>query len=114
MDEGSFDNGERSTGPDESVMPDPPDKEVAAEECNEQEVYYGEQTVVLKVSSSSPPEPILAGSNTPPETHLLAHLELPAPAAVPPGSARKPKVRMNSEIERIVVIILILPSRKHI
>ncbi|OJA17569.1 hypothetical protein AZE42_13868, partial [Rhizopogon vesiculosus] len=84
-------------------MPDPPDKEVVAEECNEQKVDDGEQTIVLKkLPLSSHPEPILAESNTPPEMPLPAHPELPTPAAVPPGSARKPKVRMNSEIERIV------------
>ncbi|OAX40838.1 hypothetical protein K503DRAFT_798455 [Rhizopogon vinicolor AM-OR11-026] len=106
VDDDSFDNGERGTRSDESAMPDPPDKEVVAKECNEQEVYDGEQTVVLKkLPSSSHPEPILAESNTPPETPLPAHPELPTPAAVPPGSARKPKVRMNSEIERIVTKI---------
>ncbi|OJA18410.1 hypothetical protein AZE42_06387 [Rhizopogon vesiculosus] len=88
VDEDSFDNCERGTRPDESVMPDPPDKEVVAEECNEQ-------------------VPILAESHTPSETEtpLPAHPELPIHAAVPPGSARKPKVRMNSEIERIVTKI---------
>jgi len=112
-DEDFIDDGGRDTMPNESVMPDPPDEEELAEEGNEQEVddADAEQTVVLKTLPSSPPQNHRrAESNAPSEIPLLAQPELQIPAAVPPESARKPTVRMNSEIERIVVSLLIVSS----
>jgi hypothetical protein len=112
-DEDSLDDGGRDARPDESIMPDPPDEEELAEEGNQEEVDDGneEQTVILKKHPlSSPPKHTPPESNTPADAPLHAHPEPQTPAAVPPESARKPKVRMNSEIERIVVSILIGPS----
>jgi hypothetical protein len=109
-DEDSLDDGGRDARPDESIMPDPPDEEELAEEGNQEEVDDGneEQTVILKkYPLSSPPKHTPPESNPPADTPLHAHPEPQTPAAVPPESTRKPKVRMNSEIERIVVTIVI-------
>ncbi|KAG1746080.1 hypothetical protein EDB19DRAFT_2023448 [Suillus lakei] len=108
VDDDSLNGGEHDIGQDDSVIPDPPDGEDLLDKGSEPEVGDGdgEQTVVLKkLPSSLPPNPTPLGSNTPPETSLPANSELRAPAAVPPESARKPKVRMNAEIEKIVVKI---------
>ncbi|KAG2153871.1 hypothetical protein DEU56DRAFT_426235 [Suillus clintonianus] len=108
VDDESLDNEEHDIGQDDSVMPDPPDGEELPDNGDELEVNDGdgEQTVVLKkLPLSLPPNPTPLKSATPPETSLPAISELQSPAVVPPGSARKPKVRMNAEIEKIVVKI---------
>ncbi|KAG1865862.1 hypothetical protein DFJ58DRAFT_863502 [Suillus subalutaceus] len=108
VDDDSLDNGEHDIGQDDSVMPDPLDKleeELLGSEL-EADDGDGEQTVVLKkLPSSLPPNPTPPDGTTPPETPLPANSELQTPAAGPPESVRKPKVRMNVEIEKIVVKI---------
>ncbi|KAG0708318.1 hypothetical protein DFH29DRAFT_891901 [Suillus ampliporus] len=108
VDDGSIDNEGHDAGQDDSVMPDPSDEQELPDNGNEPEVDDGdgEQTVVLKkLPSSSTQNPTPPDSTTPPETPLPAHPELQTPAVVPPESARKPKVRMNAEIEKIVTKI---------
>lgn len=110
VDDDCLDNGEHDIGQDDSVVPDPSDKLEEEPPGNELEVDdgEGEQTVVLKMLPSSllpnatPPE-----GTTPPETPLPAISELQTPAG-PPESARKPKVRMNVEIEKIVASVLVI------
>lgn len=107
VDDDCLDNGEHDIGQDDSVVSDPSDKLEEEPPGSELEVDdgEGEQTVVLKMLPSSllpnltPPE-----GTTPPETPLPAISKLQTPAG-PPGSARKLKVRMNVEIEKIVVKI---------
>jgi len=112
----SLDIGGRDIRPDKSAVPHPPDEELAQEgDKLELDDEDGEQTVVLnKLPSSSSPKPAHEESNTPPETPLPAHPELQTPAAVPPESARKRKVSMNPEMERIVVSVLIVASSEYI
>jgi hypothetical protein len=102
--------GGRDTRPDESVILDPADEDELVKEGDELEMDDEEQTIVLtKLPQLLSPKPTPAERNTPPET---PQPELQTPAVVPPGSTRKPKVSMNSEIERIVVSILSVSSRK--
>ncbi|KAG2031292.1 hypothetical protein BDR03DRAFT_972865 [Suillus americanus] len=108
VDDVSLDNGEHDIGQGDSVMPDPlnkPEEELLGSEL-EADDGDGEQTVVLKkLPSSLPPKPTPPNGTTPPETPLPTNSELQTPAAGPPESARKPKIRMNVEIEKIVVKI---------
>lgn len=108
VDDDSLDNGEHDIVQDDSVIPDPSD-DPEEELCNELEVNDGdgEQTVVLKkLPSSSPPDPTPKEGITLPETPLPADSQFQAPDAGPLESARKPKVFMNVEIEKIVVSTL--------
>ncbi|KAG2072313.1 hypothetical protein BDR04DRAFT_1051777 [Suillus decipiens] len=108
VDDDSLDIGEHNIGPGDSVMPDPLDQheeELLGSEL-ELDGGDGEQTVVLKkLPSSLPPNFTPPEGITPPETPLPANSELQTPASGPPESAREPKVRMNMEIEKIVMKI---------
>ncbi|KAG1851109.1 hypothetical protein F4604DRAFT_1592568 [Suillus subluteus] len=110
VDDDSLGNGEHDIGQGDSVMPDPldkPEEELLGSEL-EVDDRDGEQTVVLKkLPSSLPPNPTPPEGTTPPETPLPANSELQTPAVGPPESAKKTKVRMNVEIEKIVVSILV-------
>ncbi|KAG2342545.1 hypothetical protein BDR05DRAFT_934910 [Suillus weaverae] len=108
VDDDSLDNGEHNIGQDCSVMPDVSDEPEEELRDNDLEADDGdqEQTVVLKkLPSSLPPNPTPPEGTTPPETPLPTNPELQTLTAGPPESARKPKVRMNVEIEKIVVKI---------
>ncbi|KAG1777023.1 hypothetical protein EV702DRAFT_299960 [Suillus placidus] len=108
VDDDSLDGGEHNIGQGDSVLPDPSDEPEEELRDNELEVDDGdqEQTVVLKkLPSSLPPNPTPPEGTTPPETPLPTNPELQTPTAGPPESVRKPKVRMNVEIEKIVVRI---------
>ncbi|KAG2153688.1 uncharacterized protein EDB93DRAFT_1134153 [Suillus bovinus] len=112
VDDDSLDNGEPDIEQDDSIISDASDKLEEEPSGSELEVDDGdgdgdgEPTMVLKKLPSSltlnptPPE-----DTTPPETPLPTNSELQTHAAGPPESARKPKVRMNVEIEKIVLKI---------
>jgi hypothetical protein len=105
VDDDSLDNGKHDIVQDDSVMPDPSDKleeELGSElELNDGD---GEQTVVLKkLPSSFPLDPTPQEGTTLPETPLPANSQLQTPGAGPRESARKPKVFLNVEMEKIVV-----------
>jgi hypothetical protein len=109
VDDDSIDNGEHDIAQDNSVMPDSPDKPLEELPGSELEMNDGdgEQTVVLnKLPSSLPLNPTSPEGTALPETPLPANSQLQTPAIGPPESARKPKVFMNVEIEKIVVSIL--------
>ncbi|KAG2031280.1 hypothetical protein BDR03DRAFT_972841, partial [Suillus americanus] len=108
VDDVSLDNGEHDIGQGDSVMPDPLNK--PKEELSDSELEAddgdGKQTVVLKkLPSSLLPNPTPPEGTTPPETPLPVNSELQTRGAGPPESARKPKIRMNVEIEKIVTKI---------
>lgn len=108
VDDDSIDKGEHDIVQDDSVLPDPPDKPEEELQGSELEVNDGdeEQTVVLKkLLSSLPLNPTPPEGNTLPETSLPTNPQLQTPAAGPLESARKPKLFMNVEIEKIVVKI---------
>lgn len=107
VDDDSLDNGKHDIVQDDSVMPDPSDKleeELGSElELNDGD---GEQTVVLKkLPSSFPLDPTPQEGTTLPETPLPANSQLQTPGAGPRESARKPKVFLNVEMEKIVLKI---------
>jgi hypothetical protein len=110
VDDDPLDHGEHNTGEGDSVLPDisnRPEEELPDSELEVNDVD-GEQTVVLnKLPSSLPINPALPDDATPPETPLSAKPDSQTPAAGPPESARKPKIRMVAEIEKIVASILI-------
>ncbi|KAG2364372.1 hypothetical protein BDR07DRAFT_1401546 [Suillus spraguei] len=108
VDDDSLDIREHNIGQGHFVKFDPSDQPKEEHSGSELELDGGdgEQTVVLKKLPSSLPSNFTpTEGSTPPETPLTANSELQTPASGPPESARKPKVRMNMEIEKIVVKI---------
>jgi hypothetical protein len=108
VDDDPLDHGEHNMGEGDSVLPDisnRPEEELPDSELEVNDVD-GEQTVVLnKLPSSLPPNPALPDDAMPPETPLSANPDSQTLAPGPPESARKPKIRMVAEIEKIVVKI---------